>query len=79
MHELRPPGSVRGVPGNGYSYRDYREDFESGYKGIRSREQFFAQYAAQLSDVPEHQQRMRVRKMEIRHLDYDWNLNDARR
>ncbi len=60
-------------------FKWYREDFESGYKGIRSREQFFAQYAAQLSDVPEHQQRMRVRKMEIRHLDYDWNLNDARR
>ena len=57
----------------------YREDFESGYHGIRSREQFFARYAAQLADMPEHQKQIREQKAEIRHLDYDWGVNDVQR
>ena len=60
-------------------FKWYREDFESGYKGIRSREQFFAKYAAQLADSSQDQQRIREQKPGIRHLDYDWSLNDARR
>ena len=57
----------------------YREDFESGYHGIRSREQFSARYAAQLADMPEHQKQIREQKAEIRHLDYDWGVNDVQR
>lgn len=58
-------------------FKWYREDFESGYGGIASREQFFARYAAQLAASPEHQSRLRAGKTAIRHLDYDWRLNDA--
>lgn len=60
-------------------FKWYREDFESGQRGIRSREQFFATYAAQLADQPDQQQRVRSQKIEIRHLDYDWTLNNAKR
>ena len=60
-------------------FKWYREDFESGQQGLRSREHFFANYAAQLTDVPEQRQRVRERKAEIRHLDYDWGLNDVKR
>lgn len=60
-------------------FKWYREDFESGYGGLRSRDQFFAKYAAQLSDMPQHQERVRELKAEIRHLDYNWALNDAKR
>ncbi len=60
-------------------FKWYREDFESGQRGIRSREQFFATYAAQLAEQPDHQQRVRTQKIEIRHLEYDWALNNAKR
>lgn len=60
-------------------FRWYREDFERGHKGIRSREQFFAKYASQLADTPEREAQVRGEKTAIRHLDYDWRLNDARK
>ena len=60
-------------------FRWYRDDFEAGYGGIRSREQFLARYAAELAEAPQHQQAIREQKAEIRHLAYDWALNDARR
>ncbi len=60
-------------------FKWYRDDFEAGYKGIRSREQFFAKHAAQLAELPEHQKLVRGEKADIRHLDYDWNINDAKR
>jgi hypothetical protein len=59
-------------------FRWYREDFESGYKGIRSREQFFAKYAAQLADGA-GSEAVRNQKAAIRTMDYDWRLNDARK
>jgi hypothetical protein len=58
-------------------FKWYREDFESGYGGIRSRGQFFAKYASQLADTPQHRQQVREQKAEIRHLDYNWRLNAA--
>ena len=60
-------------------FRWYREDFESGHRGIRSREQFFAKYASHLADAPEREAQVRGEKAAIRHLDYDWRLNDARK
>jgi Protein of unknown function, DUF547 len=60
-------------------FKWYSVDFTSGFKGIKSREQFFAKYANLLSDNPEHQKVIRDGKAEIKHLDYDWGLNDARR
>jgi hypothetical protein len=59
-------------------FKWYREDFENSHNRIRSREQFFAVHAAQLAEAPEHQKLVRERKADIRHLDYDWSLNDAK-
>ncbi len=59
-------------------FKWYSVDFTSGLKGIRSREQFFAQYANLLADAPEHRQIIRERKAEMRFLDYDWALNDTK-
>ena len=58
-------------------FRWYREDFERGDRGIKSREQFFARYAAQLADSPAAQQALRSNTASIRHLGYDWRLNDT--
>ncbi len=58
-------------------FKWYSVDFTSGLKGILSREHFFARYAAQLADDPEHRKAIRDRKAAIRFLDYDWRLNDA--
>jgi hypothetical protein len=64
----------------------FKEDWTSGYRGfegkgspLQSREQFFARYADILADNPEQQKIIRDQKAEIRHLDYDWGLNDARK
>jgi hypothetical protein len=56
----------------------YREDFSSGFQGIRSREQFFAKYAELLTDNPDGQNRIRSRTAKISFADYDWGLNDFR-
>ena len=60
----------------------FKVDWQSGYKGIGkdaapvpSREQYFARYASLLSDKPEEQKLIADGKVEIRFLDYDWNLN----
>ena len=42
-------------------------------------EQFFGKYANLLSDNAEHQKIIRDGKAEIRHLAYDWRLNDAKK
>lgn len=60
-------------------FKWYSVDFTSGLKGVRSREQFFAKYASLLSDNAGHQKIIRDGKAEIRHLDYDWSLNDVKK
>jgi hypothetical protein len=59
-------------------FKWYRADFEAGYRDIRSPAEFFARYAAQLADTAEHQKAVRDGKVEVRYLEYDWKLNDAR-
>lgn len=59
-------------------FKWYSADFTSGLNGITSREQFFAKHARELADVPEQQDAIRQQKVEIRFLDYDWALNDAK-
>jgi hypothetical protein len=59
-------------------FKWFREDWEGGYQGIRSREQYFARYAKLLADNPEHQKRIAEGKAPLAHLDYDWSLNDSR-
>jgi hypothetical protein len=56
----------------------YAQDFERGYRGIESREGFFATHAAALTDDPLQQEAIRSRKVKIRYLEYDWGLNDVR-
>jgi len=67
-------------------FKWFSTDWTSGYRGfdgkrpaLQSREQFFAKYAALLADQPAHQQAIAGRKTGIRHLDYDWSLNDVRK
>jgi hypothetical protein len=64
----------------------FKEDWTSGYRGfegkavpIRTREQYFAAYAALLADSPVHQKQALDQKAEIRFLEYDWDLNDVKR
>ena len=64
----------------------FKEDWASGYRGFegkseptRSREQYFAGYAALLADAPDQRKVIETRKAELRFLDYDWTLNDAKR
>ncbi len=67
-------------------FKWFATDWSSGYRGfegkspaMQSREQFFAKYAALLADSPAQQQSIADRKAAIRHLDYDWTLNDAKK
>ncbi len=67
-------------------FKWFSTDWTSGYRGfdgkstpIQSREQFFAKYAALLADAPAQQQAIAERKAAIRHLDYDWTLNDVKK
>ncbi len=55
----------------------FKEDWESGYQGIKSREQYFAKYAKLLSDDSAQQKRVAEGKAPISFLDYDWSINDA--
>ena len=57
----------------------FKEDWSSGYQGIRSREQYFAKYAKLLTDDAAQQQLVAEGKAPLSFLDYDWTLNDVRR
>ena len=64
----------------------FKEDWQSGYRGIgndrtpiTSREQYFGKYARLLTDKPDEQKAVAAGKLDIRFLDYDWNLNDVKR
>jgi len=67
-------------------FKWFSSDWSSGYRGfdgkhtpMQSREQFFARYAALLADAPAQQQAIAEGRAAIRHLDYDWTLNDAKK
>lgn len=60
-------------------FKWFSEDFESGYNGFTRVEDVFAQYAAQLSDKPEDQARLRAKSLSVSYLDYDWSLNNTGR
>ena len=57
----------------------YRGDFSRGWKGYRTLESFFANYAILLADKPDDQKIVRELKAQVRHLEYDWGLNEAKR
>jgi Protein of unknown function, DUF547 len=56
----------------------FKVDWNSGYKGISSREQFFAKYADLMADDVASQQIIRDSKATIGFLEYDWSLNNKR-
>jgi hypothetical protein len=57
----------------------FKEDWTSGYQGIRSREQYFAKYASLLADSPERRRLVAEGRAPLAFLEYDWSLNDVRR
>lgn len=59
-------------------FKWFREDWERGALGYRTREQFFAKYADLLADDAAARRLVAEAKAPIAHLDYDWSLNDAR-
>lgn len=66
-------------------FKWFSADWTSGYRGfdgkgeaMQSLAQFFAKYADLLADAPAQRQLITAGKAVIRHLDYDWTLNDAR-
>lgn len=67
-------------------FKWFSTDWTSNYRGfdgkgapMQSREQFFAKYSALLADAPAQQQAIAEHRAAIRHLDYDWALNDAKK
>ncbi|WP_218141627.1 DUF547 domain-containing protein [Nitrosomonas sp. Nm51] len=56
----------------------YAEDFESGWGGWHSLNQFLARYADSLTDNEQDRQAAAAGGFRIRYLDYDWKLNDTR-
>jgi Protein of unknown function, DUF547 len=60
-------------------FKWFREDWEKGHRGFNRIEDLFAKYAAQLTDDPAEQARLKAKSMSVNHLDYDWSLNAAGR
>jgi hypothetical protein len=56
----------------------FREDWERGARGIRTREQFLGRYAELLASDPADQARVREGAAPLAFLDYDWGLNERR-
>jgi hypothetical protein len=56
-------------------FKWFREDFEQGWLGFRQLDDVFVRYAAQLSDRPDEQRKLRERALAPGFLDYDWSLN----
>ncbi len=56
----------------------YGKDFDKGHKGFSSVNDVVAKYADQLADSPDDRALLRLGKVPIRFLEYDWSLNDVR-
>ena len=56
-------------------FKWYRDDFESGWRGIESLEQFIAAYADTMTMEADQLQALKGGNLEIKFLDYDWQLN----
>ena len=55
----------------------YEEDFEQGWGGIDSVAEFLAEYVAELEVDMSVANQLRADNIRIRHLKYDWSLNDT--
>ncbi len=56
-------------------FKWYREDFEKGWSGVDSLENFFALYSDALKLTDQQVMAIQKGKIEIEFLDYDWRLN----
>ena len=56
----------------------YHADFERGLQGIDSLQSLFMRYADALVTTPAARAEVRAGRFNLRYLDYDWSLNDAR-
>jgi len=61
-----------------YIFKWYREDFEKGWKGIHSLQQFFSQYQDTLHLDIKQLEALNSGRVYIKFLDYDWFLNDVK-
>ncbi|MBV1913992.1 MAG: DUF547 domain-containing protein [Pseudomonadales bacterium] len=59
-------------------FKWYREDFEKGWLGFDSLEDFFVAYKSELGMADEQLSDLQAGKIDIEFLDYDWRLNDVR-
>lgn len=57
----------------------YREDFEKGWKGYHSLEDFLLDYADALALEQDQKTRLANKNMRIRFTDYNWALNDIQK
>lgn len=57
----------------------YERDFSGGARGVRSVPQFLGMYAGLLADAPADRKLVEQGRAQVRYLDYDWTLNDAKR
>jgi len=60
-------------------FKWYREDFERGWQGYKSLQQFFSDYATALGLSPTDVQKLQSKSLEIEFLDYDWRLNSVKK
>lgn len=60
-------------------FKWYRSDFEKGWRGTRSLEEFLARYAPALGLTSDQAQRFATADISVRYSDYDWRLNAAGR
>ena len=56
-------------------FKWYGDDFEQGFNGANTLQQFFLQYSDALKLVPAQQKALRNNDMKVKFLDYSWDLN----
>lgn len=56
-------------------FKWYSDDFEKGFRGANSMQQFFLQYSEALKLTPAQQKPLKNNEMKVKFLDYNWALN----
>jgi len=57
-------------------FKWYRDDFERGWRGYHTLQQFLSAYQTSLGLSSDELQRLISSDIEIEFIDYDWQLND---
>jgi len=56
-------------------FKWYGDDFEKGFRGADTLQQFFLQYSDALKLIPAQQKALKNDDMKVKFLDYNWDLN----